>query len=76
MGGSSGRVYAAVSTDSGLRCYTGATDGSWSGIQVVSSGGWASSPVIRVNPVSGGMLIAYVDNPLTGRSRIYTLTKP
>jgi hypothetical protein len=75
MNDADGRAYAVVSTGSGLRCYTGASNGTWSGVQVVTTRDGVDSPVVRFNDVTGTLFIAFV-NYASGRPLIYTLSKP
>ena len=76
MDTATGRAYTVVATTAGLRCYTGAPNGTWTGVKVLSTTGWADSPVVRVNHLSGAVFIAYLNSAASGATRIYTFTKP
>ena len=75
MNATNGRAYVAVTTGSGLRCYTRASDGAWSGVQVVTAKDGTDSAVVRVNEVTGALFIAFV-NYAGGKARIYTVSRP
>jgi hypothetical protein len=42
-------------------------DGSWKGATLASTR-WARSPVLSLNPSTGGMLVVYIDEPGTLRA--------
>jgi hypothetical protein len=78
MDAATGRVYTVVGTDSGLRSYTRASNGSWSGVLVAATTAstWADSPVVRFNRATGALFVAFMFNPASGPSHIYVVSKP
>ena len=76
MDATTGRLYALVTTNGGIRCYTGTSTNAWSGVQVVSTSGWADESAVSVNRVTGAVFIAYVNYTDSGDTQIYTLSKP
>lgn len=76
MNAANGQVYTVVGTNAGLRCYTGSPDGTWTGALVVATKDWTPSPVVRLNPVNGGLFLVFVDYAQNGKTRIYTLSRP
>ena len=66
-----GRVHVVMSGKK-LRYYTTAGNGRWSGSTVTSVS--ASSPLLRLDPATGTLLIVYLGG--SGGSRIYAMTKP
>jgi hypothetical protein len=67
-----GRVHVLVG-GAGLRYYTRASGGAWSGIKLLASD--AESPVLRLSPATGTLLAVYIRYSRSGSSAIYTLTK-
>ena len=73
--GTTGRLYTLLTIGNGIRCYTGTSTATWTGLKVLSTSGWVESSVVRVNHVSGAVFIAYVDSRDGGGTRIYTLSR-
>jgi hypothetical protein len=54
--------------------YRKAADGAWTHSTIGNAG--SSSPVIRENPKTGALLVAYVSNPTETHFSVQVLTKP
>lgn len=71
----SDRVHALVSGQVGLWYFSKASGGPWTSKRIVPKG-WVSSPVIRLDPATGKLLIVYLGASSTGSTRIYAMTRP
>jgi hypothetical protein len=70
-----GRVHALVGGDFGLRYFTKPASGPWTGSKLTSVP--VSSPVIRLDPANGTLLVVYIrPSGAGGVGGIYVLTKP
>ena len=67
-----GTIHVLVSARSELRHYTSVVGGPWRGSRVTSAR--MTSPLLRLDPATGGLLVVYLGGP--GGTRIYSLTKP
>lgn len=71
----SDRVHALVSGQVGLWYFTKASGGPWTSKRIVPKA-WVSSPVIRLDPATGKLLIVYLGASSSGPTRIYAMTRP
>lgn len=55
-----GRLHALVNANAGLRYFTAAPDGAWTGLTVASHPS-AMSPLLRLDPSTGALFIVYID---------------
>jgi hypothetical protein len=69
-----GDIHALVSDFQRLVYYRKAADGAWTHSTIGNAG--SSSPVIRENPKTGALLVAYVSNPTETHFSVQVLTKP
>jgi hypothetical protein len=70
-----GRVHAIIESNR-VRYYTKAPTGPWQVTTVPGVPATASSPVIRVDPATGRVLLAYIASVGSGAERIYAVSKP
>ena len=70
-----GRVHVLVNGETGLVYYTKPANGAWAHSRVGSVRS-AFSPVIRLDPATGTLLVVYVGGPNAAIPRIYAVTKP
>lgn len=70
-----GRVHVLLGTASEIRYYTIAANAQWTRADVLSTPG-ALSPLIRVDPATGTLLVVYIRESASGSGTIYAMTRP